>query len=113
MASHYDFKILPEYFIDYHAIAEQYPKNKITTQPGFGLVAQTYPGEQDNQNTRSETQWERFASHIARLNKEDPDHISYKVLFLTRHGLGVHNLYEAKVGTDAWNVCCAYVGQIE
>jgi hypothetical protein len=105
MACHYKFKILPEYFVDYFEVAKRCPGHQVTTQPSLGLINQPHAGVGENQpDGKPETPWERFASHINRLNADSPDHIMYKVLYLTRHGLGVHNLYESEVGREAWNV---------
>ncbi len=105
MACHYRFKILPEYFVDYFETAKQCPGQKVTTQPNFGLVYQPNAAvEESQQVVKPEMPWEHFKSHVHRLNANSPDHIMYKVLYLTRHGLGVHNLYEAEVGREAWNV---------
>lgn len=48
--------------------------------------------------------WQRFAKHVERLNRAAADGETYKVLFVTRHGQGYHNVMEAKVGTAAWEV---------
>jgi hypothetical protein len=107
MACHYKFKILPEYFVDYFELAKQCPDRKVTTQPKLGLIYQSDDGtgvEGSQLNIPPRLPWEQFVSHITRLNADSPDHVMYKVLYLTRHGLGVHNIYEAEVGRGAWNV---------
>jgi len=35
----------------------------------------------------------------------DKSNVQYKVLFLGRHGEGVHNVAERRYGTKAWDVC--------
>ncbi|KAI0005472.1 histidine phosphatase superfamily [Russula compacta] len=47
--------------------------------------------------------WPEFASEIDELCSRRSDTISYKVLFLGRHGQGNHNLAEIKHGSKAWN----------
>ncbi|ORY64294.1 phosphoglycerate mutase family protein [Pseudomassariella vexata] len=44
--------------------------------------------------------WQRLEAHIRNLNASVGE--TYKVLFVTRHGQGFHNIMEAKVGTLAW-----------
>lgn len=99
MACYFQFKILPEYFVDYFEVAKQSLGHKVTTQPNLGLIYQpsTKPEKYESiENFRM--LWEEFASRVNCLNAESPDHIMYKVLYLTRYGLGVHNIYEAEVG---------------
>ncbi|GMF66967.1 unnamed protein product [Aspergillus oryzae] len=103
--SHYKFKLLPEFFVNYHEIARQSPNSKVTTQPSLGLIDQPYSETTNTQpDAEPKKPWERFAAYIRELNTENPDRVTYKVLYLTRHGLGVHNVFEAKVGKEAWNV---------
>ncbi|KOC07811.1 hypothetical protein AFLA70_311g001220 [Aspergillus flavus AF70] len=102
--SHYKFKLMPEFFVNYHEIARQSPNSKVTTQPSLGLIDQPYSETTNTQpDAEPKKPWERFAAYIRELNTENPDRVTYKVLYLTRHGLGVHNVFEAKVGKEAWN----------
>lgn len=48
--------------------------------------------------------WPRFAEHVRTLNREAPEGVVYKVLYLTRHGIGYHNLKSVEVGVEAWDV---------
>lgn len=41
---------------------------------------------------------------MSKLNAESEDSVQYKVLFMGRHGEGVHNVAEAFYGTEAWDV---------
>ncbi|KAE8377037.1 histidine phosphatase superfamily [Aspergillus bertholletiae] len=102
--SHYKFTLLPKFFVNYHELARHSPRLKITTQPSLGLIDQPY---NEPTNTQPDAQhkkpWERFTAHINQVNRESPDNVTYKVLYLTRHGLGVHNVFEGNVGREAWN----------
>lgn len=51
------------------------------------------------------TQWQTFAQEIHSLNELSGPTTHYKVLFLGRHGEGVHNVAERRYGTKAWDVC--------
>jgi len=51
----------------------------------------------------SKTQWQLFEDHVALLNKKADSKTHYRVLFLGRHGQGVHNVAEAKYGTKDWD----------
>ncbi len=55
-------------------------------------------------SSEGKTQWQRFAQEVARLNYEAPSGTFYKVLYLGRHGQGVHNVAETKYGTAEWDV---------
>ncbi|KAJ5692944.1 hypothetical protein N7462_002367 [Penicillium macrosclerotiorum] len=67
----------------------------------FGLISRAYDSTpEDHQN---DTQWQRFAQHIQSLNSTAGPQTRYKVLFLGRHGEGVHNVAERRYGTKAWD----------
>lgn len=105
MACHYKFEVQPDYFVDYFETARQCPGKKLTTRPSLGLIDKSYnDGKQSQTAFEMSLPWERFAAHIRGLNADSPDHVSYKVLFLMRHGLGVHNVFMEKVGGEAWRV---------
>lgn len=77
----------------------------------FGLIPRRYDTDcelaKQGQGQNNATQWERFAYHLHRLNEDcraRTPGVSYRLLFLGRHGEGVHNVAEAKYGTEAWNV---------
>lgn len=97
--------------MDYVAAAALSPGSKLTTPTAFGLVNPT-PGNYDaapppaaaQDIDTSKTPWQRFESYVHGLNKSGPASVRYKIVFLTRHGIGYHNLMEAKVGTEAWDV---------
>ncbi|KAF6789411.1 phosphoglycerate mutase family protein [Colletotrichum sojae] len=104
----YKFTILPEYFVDYYKVADASPKGKATTQPLLGLLDQEHQpaaagGEADAQGSEDAKPWEKFAAHVKRLNDESPEGTQYKVLYLTRHGLGYHNVQAVKVGNAEWD----------
>lgn len=96
--------------MDYVAAAALSPGSKLTTPTAFGLVNPT-PGNYDaapppaaaQDIDTSKTPWQRFESYVHGLNKSGPASVRYKIVFLTRHGIGYHNLMEAKVGTEAWD----------
>ncbi|EEY16612.1 phosphoglycerate mutase family protein [Verticillium alfalfae VaMs.102] len=90
----YRFTILPDYFVDYEQVAAQDPSGKATTQPNLGILDREYP-----EIEIPGTPWERLVTNVTRLNAESKGDVKYKVLFLTRHGLGYHNVQQAKVGT--------------
>ena len=75
------------------------------TDGDLGLIPQSYVGEVASED-KGLSNWQRIAKHVERLNHAAPDGATYKVLLVTRHGQGYHNVMEAKVGTAAWEVRC-------
>lgn len=53
---------------------------------------------------REKTQWQRFENEVKRLNEASIPDVQYKVLYIARHGQGVHNVAERKHTRPAWNV---------
>ncbi|KAH8205545.1 hypothetical protein TruAng_000251 [Truncatella angustata] len=98
----YEFSYVEGFFVDYAKTAEQYEGGKVITQPGLGLLDRAYDGE-DTHDANESARWARFANYVQRLNSQSKDGESYKVLFLIRHGFGVHNQVMEKVGSQAWN----------
>ncbi|KAM0281444.1 hypothetical protein ACHAQH_003567 [Verticillium albo-atrum] len=94
----YRFSIQSGYFVDYEEVAAQDPSGKATTQPNLGILDRPYPDVEIQA-----APWENLVSHVTRLNAESKGDVVYKVLYLTRHGLGFHNVQQAKVGTPEWD----------
>jgi hypothetical protein len=75
-----------------------------TTLPGLGLIDRTYETDVDKNSKDDQKLWKRFRDYVNYLNDQSATTTTYKVLYLTRHGLGFHNSFESEVGRDAWNV---------
>jgi hypothetical protein len=107
MAARWKFEAVPDIFRDLSEL-QSHSKGNITTQPGLGLLSRPYPTDaqsgQQNPSQGSQSDWARFVHHVAALNDQAPPNVQYKVLYLTRHGVGYHNLKSAEVGRDEWNV---------
>ncbi|KAK0255797.1 putative aminophospholipid-translocase [Friedmanniomyces endolithicus] len=71
------------------------------TATNFGLINRTYPSTDGL--TANLTQWQKFEAQVNALNAAAPLNTAYKVLFMGRHGEGVHNAAESYYGTPAWN----------
>lgn len=67
----------------------------------FGLIERQY--SKDLGISQEGTQWQRFERHIERLNASHKT-AKFKVLFLGRHGEGVHNVAESYYGSKKWDV---------
>ncbi|KAI4194998.1 MAG: hypothetical protein LQ346_003542 [Caloplaca aetnensis] len=70
----------------------------------FGLINRTYVSDALNAQKDVETQWQRFEREVERLNAEADERVVYKVLYLGRHGQGVHNVAEQRYGRTEWDV---------
>lgn len=47
--------------------------------------------------------WSVLRARLDAVNAQDQGVAVYKLVFLCRHGQGVHNVAEAKYGTEAWD----------
>jgi len=47
--------------------------------------------------------WTKFKARVSHLNGTAPAGMTYKLLWMGRHGQGWHNVGEAKYGTKAWD----------
>ncbi|KAI9048773.1 hypothetical protein LZ554_007604 [Drepanopeziza brunnea f. sp. 'monogermtubi'] len=79
------------------------PKGFDFTTTNFGLIDRKYTADADLSTNSKVTQWQRFAREVTRLNGKGDSKVTYKLLYLGRHGEGYHNVAEAFYGTDAWN----------
>lgn len=99
------FKAEPNVFIDIADLEDQYPDGKVTTQANLGLIPdQRYPSDDPSSSSRDQRDWVRLAAYLEWLNENSPENVRYKVLYLTRHGLGYHNKLHKEVGTVEWEV---------
>jgi len=68
----------------------------------FGLIDREYGTEERVEEAKR--QWQSFEKYVRDLDEKTEKGVSYKVLFLGRHGQGWHNVAETKYGTRAWDV---------
>ncbi|ETS81757.1 hypothetical protein PFICI_06759 [Pestalotiopsis fici W106-1] len=103
MAPKYKFLFVPDFFIKYEEEAKKYQGGKIITQPQLGILTQDYgPVDEEPATFTNRPQWARFAEHVKNLNETCGDGVSYKLFYLIRHGIGVHNVVMEAVGSEAW-----------
>lgn len=71
----------------------------------FGLIDREYESDLSSECGReTKTQWQRFEREVKRLNDTAGEGVVFKVLYLGRHGQGVHNVAEQRYGREAWDV---------
>ncbi|KAF2651523.1 phosphoglycerate mutase-like protein [Lophiostoma macrostomum CBS 122681] len=73
------------------------------TASNFGLINRTYPSDSAYSGYTRKTQWQRLSRYISSLNHHAHSNERYSLLFLGRHGEGIHNAAETYYGTPAWN----------
>lgn len=102
MARQYQFTAIPGIFEDHAQLAKSASDRMVRTQPNLGLLGQKY--ESDSPDNGDSSQWERFVGYLTHLNETSSDDTWYKLIYLVRHGTGVHNEVMKAVGDD-WRVC--------
>ncbi|KAI9735884.1 MAG: hypothetical protein M1834_001349 [Cirrosporium novae-zelandiae] len=73
------------------------------TTENFGLINQTYDTDARFDPYHDKTPWQRFEHKVKVLNQECGKNTQYKVLYMGRHGQGLHNVAEDYYGTEAWD----------
>lgn len=77
---------------------------RATTRPGLGILQREYPTDAGIDPAHQLSNWARLRHYVKSLNKEDPENRRYKMLYIVRHGEGVHNVKEKEVGRQEWDV---------
>ncbi|KAH8680941.1 histidine phosphatase superfamily [Xylariales sp. PMI_506] len=92
------------FFTDYATAGIESRKIPVTTQPRLGILERRYDlaGSASLRLGEGPPQWARFADYIDRLNSQSPDGVCYKLIYVIRHGRGVHNVVMEEVGSEAW-----------
>lgn len=74
-------------------------------EEGFGLIEQEYDTDKLlADHGRNSTQWQRFAHKLKVMNQIAPRNVTYRLLYLGRHGQGYHNVGIIFYGDAAWDV---------
>ncbi|CBF77060.1 hypothetical protein AN4653.2 [Aspergillus nidulans FGSC A4] len=104
--SHFHFSTVTGIFLQDEESTN--PDNFNYASSNFGLINRRYPSDSDSSSSDAEpeTQWPRLATYITYLNATASQGTVYKLLFLGRHGQGVHNVAESRYGTPLWD--CRY-----
>ncbi|KAI2792865.1 putative phosphoglycerate mutase [Penicillium oxalicum] len=95
----FSFSTVPGYFLQDDPSTD--PDTFDYSIRNFGLIPQHY--DSDPSGSQDQSPWQRFAQHVVHLNEIADQGTMYKVLFLGRHGEGVHNVAERRYGTKAWD----------
>ncbi|KAE8374260.1 histidine phosphatase superfamily [Aspergillus bertholletiae] len=98
---HFKFTTVTGYFLQDDPNTD--PDNFDYVTSNFGLIPRSYNSDTEFDPESRKTQWERFAYHISKLNRESNPETQFKLLFLGRHGEGVHNVAERRYGTELWD----------
>ncbi|KAL8819126.1 MAG: hypothetical protein Q9223_002372 [Gallowayella weberi] len=102
----FSYSTVTGYFLqdDNATVAEEF--DFISTN--FGLVDRWYErddgsGGGDEDEEDGKTRWQRFEEEVGRLNGQADEGTVFKVLYMGRHGQGVHNVAEGRYGTAEWD----------
>ncbi|PIG84318.1 phosphoglycerate mutase family protein [Aspergillus arachidicola] len=98
---HFNFTTVTGYFLQDDPKTD--PDNFDYVSSNFGLIPRSYDSDTEFDPEGRKTQWERFKYHIDKLNRDSGPETQFKLLFLGRHGEGVHNVAESKYGTELWD----------
>lgn len=96
------FSFEDSYFVDYPEAARSCSHSKLKTLPDLGLLDRGY--NETVEISEARPGWTRFASHVQYLNDKAETGVVFKVLFVVRHGRGVHNVVMDEVGSAKWKV---------
>lgn len=91
MAYKYKFRQVPSIFAEFDKIKGN-EKKEIPRQENLGIIEQEYEMGEQSAALRGQTQWARFAEYVKYLNATSDENVSYKLFYVVRHGVGVHNV---------------------
>ncbi|KAH8765310.1 histidine phosphatase superfamily [Diaporthe sp. PMI_573] len=94
------FSFENSYFVNYPEAARACSQSKLKTLPNLGLLDRDYKDSTDA--SEASPGWALFARHVQHLNDKADTGVAYKVLFVVRHGRGVHNVVMEEVGSAEW-----------
>jgi broad specificity phosphatase PhoE len=100
-ASNLTFSTVTGFFLQDNNATD--PSTFLYNTTNFGLINRTYPTDPQGGHGPPLTQWQRFTRYVEQLNCDPDSGVDYKVLFMGRHGEGLHNAAESYYGTPAWN----------
>ncbi|KNG88664.1 phosphoglycerate mutase family protein [Aspergillus nomiae NRRL 13137] len=98
---HFHFTTVTGYFLQDDPSTD--PDNFDYVTSNFGLIPRSYDSDPEFDPEGRKTQWERFEYHLNKLNRDSSPETQFKLLFLGRHGEGVHNVAERRYGTELWD----------
>ncbi|KAL9126651.1 MAG: hypothetical protein Q9217_004327 [Psora testacea] len=97
----YKYTTITGYFLQDELDTE--PSTFDYTKADLGLINRAYPIDASFNPSDGITQWQLLAHHIRTLIDESPDSVQYKLIYMGRHGQGVHNVAEGYYGRPAWD----------
>ncbi|PNH43810.1 hypothetical protein VD0004_g3722 [Verticillium dahliae] len=99
--------------INFTSVPGYFQQDDLATNPtgfdyattNFGLIDREYPTDKHFDPKGEKSQWQRFEAWLSYLNSgcHKDGSVTYKILFMGRHGEGWHNAAESFYGTPAWN----------
>ncbi|KAF3004594.1 hypothetical protein E8E14_006582 [Neopestalotiopsis sp. 37M] len=87
MTPKYKFEIVPGFFRPGKDIAKDYD-GLVPTVERLSILDRNY----ETDDGQPAAQWARFKKYVNYLNKTSDENTSYKLFYVLRHGVGVHNV---------------------
>ncbi|KAK7188479.1 phosphoglycerate mutase-like protein 1 [Paraphaeosphaeria sporulosa] len=75
---------------------------RATTLPLLGIKSRQYATDMVFDPNGEKTQWQRLEHYVRTMNSANPAHQRWRIIYLIRHGQGVHNVKEREVGREEW-----------
>ncbi|OAP57605.1 hypothetical protein AYL99_08343 [Fonsecaea erecta] len=97
---HYDYSTV----VGFLSQDVNFKQNSSATEEGFDLIEQRYDTDKLwPDNGKLLTQWQRFTHKLKVMNQRAPKEVTYRLLYLGRHGQGYHNVGIMFYGDAAWD----------
>ncbi|KIW78090.1 hypothetical protein Z517_07923 [Fonsecaea pedrosoi CBS 271.37] len=102
---HYDYSTVVGFLSQ--DVARPISSRLHATEEDFDLIEQRYDTDKLlPDNGKLLTQWQRFTHKLKVMNQRAPKEVTYRLLYLGRHGQGYHNVGIMFYGDAAWD--CYY-----
>ncbi|KAF2437956.1 phosphoglycerate mutase-like protein [Karstenula rhodostoma CBS 690.94] len=75
---------------------------RATTLPFLGISPRQYTTDPAFDPSGEKTQWQRLEHFVRAMNAANPAQQRWRIIYLIRHGEGVHNVKEKEVGRAEW-----------
>ncbi|RXK38098.1 phosphoglycerate mutase [Tremella mesenterica] len=92
----FNYEVIQGYFLQNGPKPKHLTFNEVLKR-SFGLI------------DTSEDRWTNLKSSISKLQSNAPPGVSYKLLFIARHGQGWHNFGASKYGAEAWEAHWTFI----
>lgn len=75
---------------------------RATTLPQLGITPRRYSTDATFDSNNEKSQWQRLQHYVRTMDAANPAQQRWRIIYLIRHGQGVHNVKEREVGREEW-----------